>query len=117
MAIKDLQTKDVCEIIKTCHDNQVATLQWGPLSLSFAHHSKREEHPASPGEQTPPPLTAEQHTEANARAIEQDEVRLKEDRLANMAVEDPVGFEESMLEEEAFDEDDDDGLDESEGNE
>lgn len=116
-AIKDLQTKDVCEIIKTCHDNQVATLQWGNLRLSFAHQSKREEKPSPLGEQTPPPLTEEQHKAANEAAIEQAEIAVKEERLAHMAVEDPVGFEESMLEEEMFDESDDESDDEPETDE
>lgn len=106
MATKGLQTQEVCEIIKVCHDMQVATLQWGDLKLSFAHQSKREEQPAPSGAPTPPPLTEEQHQASNAAAIEQSELALKEERLAHMAVEDPVGFEESMLEEDMIDEDD-----------
>lgn len=104
---KDLSTKEVCEIIASCAQHQVSTLQWGDLSVSFSSPGKREEHVAPPGPVTQP-LTQEQHEKQNAEALMQSEVRLREDRLAHMFIEDPAAAEEMLRGEDLDDTDEDD---------
>lgn len=95
---KSLTSQELNAIIRLCSQSGVAELNFGNLQIKFGLNSKLQES-------TPPNLVTSdveisetQHKEQTRQAIEQDELRIKEERLAFAMVEDP-GLAEELLEE------------------
>ena len=92
-----LRTEDICTIIKLCSESRVASLKWGDLCVEFG-----------PAKTTPWAFPMESaHTEAVSPApspekadtqeqetLLSDELRVKDDQLALMVIEDPAQYEE-----------------------
>lgn|GEM_PF-4776539 len=91
----DFSARDICNIIKTCKESGVAEFSLGALQVNFGK---------TPGAAEPQlPLTdpslikpqSEQTTEMQLTVG--DEVNLAEAFYAQQLIDDPVGFEETIL--------------------
>lgn len=79
----------VCAIIKTCAESGVVHFSLGDLKIQFKG--------------TPPPDPVQEfvvepqlHEAVTAAAIERDELAQKEAQLAQMEIEDPLGYEKAV---------------------
>ncbi len=117
-----LSTKDVIRIIVASAKAGVDELKFLDLCVSFNRPVEQEaikplmqQYPASVPVQS---LTEEQHEFQTKAAIEAEEVLTREDQLARALVEDPIRYEQLLVDGELSDEldtaDDGDGSDNSE---
>ncbi len=83
-----LTGENVCAIIKTCSESGVVFFSLGTLKISF----KGVPIP----EPLPPGFEPGLHEAVTAAAIEVDEVALREAQLAQMEIEDPLGYEKAI---------------------
>lgn len=109
MGEKNLLTAvEVCAILEACAKAQVRELKFGALYVNRGPQSpvESESVPAALGApapvQLPTPIpvaamTEAQHTQQSAAAIEQAELEAKEERLALLAIEDPVEYERQVM--------------------
>lgn len=113
---KLLTSADVCSILRACAETQVRELKFGGLHVTFGKQAEETGlTPPSPlgnaasgvaDPLTPPSveaITAEQ-TKQNEQSLAQAEIDAKADRLALLAIEDPVEFERQMMNGELSDE-------------
>lgn len=92
---ESLNVKDVCDIISSCATNNVASLKWGTLELTFKqdlHAPSKEINPApaieaySQGPEKDPTISPE--------VLQQIERDMKQVELDLMMINDPAQFEE-----------------------
>lgn len=108
-----LSPAEACFILEVSARTGVTELKFRDLHVVFGktaesrHEADMPHGPASPAAND---LTATQHLEQSKAALEQDELRVRQDRLAMALVEDPALYEELLVNEEldASDESDDD---------
>lgn len=84
-----LTVHEVALILKTCHETHVQRLDWSGLKVSFRGFGSGITRPATKSEQTLADLIEEQ-------TIEEQELALKEQRMATMAIDDPAALEEMV---------------------
>ncbi len=124
-----LTSDDVCAIIEASAKNEVSVLKFGDLHIEFGMNATQLRKlfpppdypvsvgPLSPLSQPPSPAGAAipetQHDKMNKNAIENEELRLREEEIANAIIENPLLAEELLREGELEDDDDGDGDDES----
>jgi hypothetical protein len=92
---KELNVKDVCEIIAACATNGVATMKWGSLEIQFkASHAPSQEtlpNPIEASSQGP-----EKEPEVSPELLQKIEQDMKQEELASMMINDPAQFEELL---------------------
>ena len=108
--IFSLSSPELSEIISSCAKNGVSKLKFGDLEIEFGKqtNSQAEEHRPDPARSSITPveeITEKQHAEQNERAFVKDELEVREERLAMMFIEDPLGAEKLLLDEELEDDD------------
>lgn len=100
----------MCAIIKACTEARVAVLKFGPLEVQF--HQQVEPLAFANGPQgwqrvqpTQPEaeISDEQRQQMEEEALDRDEIRLKEDQLDQMLIEDPAEFEKLVAQNELED--------------
>lgn len=116
---KGLATADVCLIIEKCDIHGVASLKFGDLELSFCPPVetpalKRQPHRADSTGTVEPHSTIpdatmsdQQHKNLSKAALEQDELTLREQEIAELLITDPLEAERMLRDEELEDDDDD----------
>lgn len=107
---KDLTSKEMQGIIKTCAAWNVSEFSFGSLHIKF--NPTVELDPPGPRPHLPvTDVTEEQHKKQTEDALVQDEANIRLDRLSQMLIEDPATAEELLGDEDL---DDDDGPDDDE---
>jgi hypothetical protein len=93
-----LSTEQVCLILEASAKSGVAELKFGGLHVKFATKADAAQGHAQLDAETAPVkvLTEDQHTKQTADVIEHDQIRLREEELANALVEDPMRFENML---------------------
>lgn len=112
---------ELCLIVDTCVRRGVKSLRVGDLFLEFQSASPVDTSQIpqvmSLGNERALDLTDKEHEELRRAHLESEEVRLKEERVAQMILEDPIGFERMLengeLEEMIEDGSSDEGADDS----
>ena len=105
-----LTSDEVCAIIKACNDARVAVLKFGDLEIQF--HQKVEPLAFEHGPQgwqrlqptQPEAEISEQQQQLHEKSFDADEIRVKQDQLDQMLIEDPHEFEKLMAQNELEDE-------------
>lgn len=88
-----LTAKDACDIIGVCRRWGVAELKFKDLSISFAKMGEIQADAF-----TTPTLVDQPEKIADDKSfLEAREKQIKEEELANMAIEDPLKYEETLL--------------------
>lgn len=95
---------EICAIIGACHDKGVVSLKLGDLSLEFQAPQPRgnvhagANQPAD-GETSEPGVgrIAESDLPAKAELSDEDRLLLNEARLAQLASDDPMAYEQEMI--------------------
>jgi hypothetical protein len=107
---KPLSCQEIEAIIRLCSQKGVTELNFGNLHLKFGVINQMENQPL-PQATTDVEISETQHKEQTKQAIEQDEVALKEERLAFALIENPSLAEEMLDDGELLSDDQfDDGL-------
>ncbi len=113
MRLTDVSSKftvtDLCAILEACGKSHVAELKWGDLFVKFGPQSPVSqvvEHrtpvvlPLESEDLTPEPRPAKEIAETQTtiarESLELDEIHLKEDQLALLAIEDPQAYEQMV---------------------
>lgn len=96
----DLKIADICRLIKVCHETGVTKVEFGNLVVQFATKE--------PGADTPKQEFSipRQVVETEAEAIASHEVKIKEDKLDLLLIENPAEYERLVLAGELDEEDD-----------
>lgn len=87
--------KELCGILKECSRSGVAKLKFGELEVEFQKPTEKlEGEPLSPRALTE--ILAEQQKIHNV-SLKTDEIRLKEQALAELPITDPLQYEELLM--------------------
>ena len=117
-----LQGKEICEIIRTSHTCGVRLIQIGDLKVEFGTQTEPGGVSGSPYPRAnnavfgkpSPDLSEDEHSSQTKEALEIEELRLREQQLAQMLIEDPSRAEELLMDGELEDDGDDSADDQSE---
>lgn len=110
-----MDVTQICSIIESCSQHNVTKLKFGDLELEFA--ARKPEH-ASPGASAQEPVLppdaeiSEVQAQEEIREIEAENVRLREQELAEKLLTDPEAFERQLQEGDLADANDEYGDDE-----
>lgn len=85
-----LDVEGICRILKACHDSGVSEFSFEKLKVKFG--------PSQVTEEMVTPVAPHVAREFEAEAIAQAEMKIKEDQLANLPLEDPLRYEELIAE-------------------
>ncbi len=88
---------EVCVILKACSDSNVAAIKYGNLNVQFGLPAVPPAPVLSRNPETA--LSEEQHRKQGKASLQQDEIRLREEQLALLQIENPLAAEELMLKE------------------
>ena len=97
-----LNAEDICKILVTAKESGVELFECGPLSV---HFGARESAPAPleaalgaepPKSALPPAELVQVQQQVEETSLIDEEIRLKEDQVANLLIEDPLAFEEML---------------------
>lgn len=102
-----LSSQEVDAIIRSCRENGVTSLKVRDLEITFSQPVKvSEDKKPTPEVSVPvPEMTDAEIKIKNREALEHDEVSLKEDRIANLLITDPLKYEQMLLDGELEDDD------------
>jgi len=94
MELSDFSVKDLCRIIEVCHKNGVSKLALGDLALEFS-----ENEPETLPQEYINPVFGPNDTpvEAGGKDRIEDEGLLEEARYSQLMIDDPVAFEQEMI--------------------
>jgi hypothetical protein len=97
-----LTPRDVCEIIRVCSETGVHRISFAGLRVSFkGGHPEDKEREFTPVKETPEVVAAaEKHDEETRK---QDDLRARDLQMAEIAIVDPLQYEELMEQEELVD--------------
>lgn len=99
MADHLLSGTEICKIIEACARRKVAKLEFGPLKLEFQppveHRPPLAPGPASPVLE-PENVIREKQAQEHERALEAEEIRTREEQIAELQITDPLAAEELM---------------------
>lgn len=111
MAKSSLSSQEVCDIIKVCAETQALELKFDGLHIRFGTKAKDNPPLVEPDPLTKSNSDAEisekQHAQLTKDSLEDDELRTREDQLAELLITDPLAAEEMLRNEELEDADDD----------
>ena len=94
MAKKELNVKELSELIKISAKSGVSELKFGTLELRFGKPTDKLESKLSVKE-----ITEEEHKNLTDEALETDSLRLKKDQIDQMFIENPSEAERLLLNE------------------
>lgn len=100
-----LSGKEICTIIETCAKKGVGEFSYGPLSFNFGNRLAPQ--PARNGPQKPENVIQEQQN-IEKETLLTEELRTKDDQIAELMITNPLLAEELMIEGELEDSDEDD---------
>lgn len=116
---KSLDPDQIARIIEASALHGVTLLKFGDLEIWFGPHVKPGTTPAHPSAEVPnvetpihtpvAEMTEKQHDDANAKAIEQNEIDLREQQIAELLITDPEEAEKLIRQGELQDADDESG--------
>ncbi len=93
-----LSAQDICTIVDICARRRVVKLQFGPLLLEFEPAANKRNPTSAPGpakpEATEEVIRAQTTIENNA--LESEELRTREDQIAELWITDPLKAEEML---------------------
>ena len=111
-----LSSRSACAIIEVCAARGVSVLKFGPLYVEFGMKASSPPAPAPEGYFAPripvEEMTDQAHDKQTQDSVEAEEVNLREERLQQMFIEDPVRAEELLRNGELEDADDESEHDE-----
>lgn len=110
-AKNNLTSDDICKIIKACAENGVYKIKCSTLEVEFGQPKKND--PENNTELIPV-LTQAEHDKMNKDALEEEEIKTRDEQVRMMLIEDPLRAEE-MIANGDFDEDGTDGTSEELG--
>jgi hypothetical protein len=93
-----IEVSDLVKLVKACRASGVSNLKYGDLELKFVT-GEAEQAPISPSEVDKIPSAEELKVEQEQSAL-QENADDADDQLAFMAVEDPIQFEQLLVERE-----------------
>lgn len=97
---KQLGAEDICAILKSCGASRVAELKFGDLYIAFDRPSPRTKAPqGAVEEKLPHPVVdpTDNPETVSAEQTELDELRLKDEQIAHMLIENPQLAEELLI--------------------
>ena len=98
MSTTSFTPKEICEIILLCSNSGVIEFNYDNFRIVFqARKIDGEEELQS---QSPGPVTAIPEDAFNSSIITQDELSVKDDELSLMQIEDPLGYENMLVQRE-----------------
>lgn len=104
-----LSSQEVCAILEAGAKNGVSVLKFGDLLVRFGRHATPTT--AIPEPATTATVTPETHEAQTKDTLEVEELRLREQELAELQITDPLKYEQMLedgdLDEESVDEPDD----------
>ena len=110
-----LSGDEICKIIEACAKRKVAELEFGALKLKFGPFTAQRTTPA-PGPAIPAPVPEnilQEQTKAQEEALLVEEIKTREEQIAELIITNPLAAEELMQSEDyvgkAQEEPDDDG--------
>jgi len=105
ISTKSLTPKQICDIIRLCNKNRVSRLKLGDLEIDFYNGSQPDgnqsvyasqvSYPAET-EELKPATTSKMKTQEVHLTPEQKEI-LEEARLSQLQTEDPLAYEQEMI--------------------
>lgn len=104
----ELKSQEICEIILSSAQNGVTELKFGSLHIVFGKKTEPQEISLLPGKvygaSTPDNEISDQtHEQMNIDSLEADELRLRDDQLSQMQIENPLKAEQMLLDQELED--------------
>lgn len=104
-----LSPEEVCSIIKACSLGDVTELKFRDLSLKREPTALRLASNLYPVAE----ITESQHNEQTKRSVEAEEFKIREDQIRELAISDPLAYEQMLQngELEGIDDDGDDATD------
>ncbi len=97
---KPLGAEEICAILKACGASKVAELKFGDLYVAFDRQSPRKSprgNVASEDTTAPAVDPADTPEAVNMQQTELDELRLRDEQVAHMLIENPVLAEELLI--------------------
>jgi len=95
--------EEICNIIKSCSKNGVSDLKMGEIEINFEKTSQIETKPNDFWEKPTQPTTYKTNNKSGASTLEpleltsRDMEEIEELERAQQAIDDPVGFEEAII--------------------
>ena len=89
-----LGVTEICDIIRTCNENNVCNLHYHNLDISFLAGKLVDQHS---GKFVESQENLVKHAEEN---LVEENLKLQEENLANLHIEDPARFEDMLANEE-----------------
>lgn len=91
MAKNNLTSDDICKIIKSCAENGVSEFIFDTLNIEFGKYKKND-----PESITVPILTQEAHDKMDKQTLVEEEIKIKEEQIQMLMIEDPAKAEEMI---------------------
>lgn len=118
MGDKRLDSAEVCVIIEACAKHGVVELKFHDLELKFGKQTEQGTGlPLNPGDNVALPpvavMTEKDHEKNTESVLEEEEISLRENQIAELQIDDPVAAEELIMNGELEDVDDKRGDDKS----
>jgi hypothetical protein len=88
-----LSATEVCLIIRACSESQVTQLKLGDLEISLGHKAPEPVLTAP----TPDTAISEIQTQIEKEELVEQEIRLRDDQIKQMLIEDPYEAEKLMI--------------------
>jgi len=109
---KSLDSKDILSIIESCATHGVILLKLENLHLELGKRTQQEDPSELLTSETHPKpteaaISEQQHATITQETLEEDELAIRDEQLAEMLLTDPQGAEEMLLNEELEDARDD----------
>ncbi len=104
-----LSSRDVCEILSACAANKVSVLKFGDLYVRFGPSAEElattaiveaQEHAANSKTNSDKEISESDHERINREGLEVEELRTREQQLAELQITDPLAAEEMLMNEE-----------------
>lgn len=96
---------EICRILESCKTAGVKEFVLGDLRFVFGGDEISPNVVPTKEQEPPSPLPVVDHAKQDSEALEIDEMYAREDRLALLAIEDPVEFERQIVHEELIPDD------------
>jgi hypothetical protein len=93
-----LTVEEACVIISASAKEGVTTLKWGDLEVTFGRPQVLFPEPSPFATIPGPPQPVPNHEDQDQEALLAEEVRLREERIAEVAINDPVEYERMVAE-------------------
>lgn len=113
-----LAPDQIVGIIKACAEHGVHSIKFGNFEMQIGPKANLGattvvvEPPSTPEKSSVAEMTAKQHAEQNAKSIEEIEISMREQQIAELLVTDPLAAERLIESGELHDVDDESGDDE-----